>query len=650
MANLKESGLTLAAVGLMALVVGLAYANSLRNDFVFDDKAIILENKLITHLENLPKLFTVDYWAGYRNPNEPVPFRSGLYRPLVLASYALNYAIGGFDPLGYHLMNIFLHFLVTWLLYLIAIQLGFSPEAAVISASLFAVHPLHTEAVTGIVGRAELLMALGVLGGFWWAIQGRPWLSMMAFAVGLFSKEQAVMLPALLVFYDACQRKTLARGKTRNARPALFPAAVARYGGYILVLVGYLVIRTLVLGGDFLPLIGFVENPMAYVDWYPRILTALKVAGRYLWLCVWPASLSADYSYNTIPIASSLMEPGVLLALLAWGSLLGLAVWSFRQDRRTSFCVGFTVLTFLPASNLLIPIGTIMGERLFYLPSAGLCLLVGVGWQHYVRWAGVEIQQGKRTGTQKGRIWDHASSPAIRLGGLLLFIMICLALTVRTVLRNRDWTNEETLFLSTVQVAPENAKIHYILGKITKAKGDRGQALEAYQTALRLYPDYPRRNVGFNNDYGNLLLELGRVEEAVEFLERAATLDPQWSIPQYNLGLAYAKQGRYPEAEDAFRRALALNPEDPDIYNSLSRLLIELGRFEEALAAAEAAIERKPEFLWAHFNRAWALEGLGRLEEAAAGYERVLTLDPALEDVKRRLRGLRARLGQARVD
>ena len=614
---------TIIVFWLLALLVGLAYGNSLWNGFVYDDRAVIVENKLLIRLGNLPGLFTSDYWAGGRDPYGAIGDRS-LYRPLVLVSYALNYAVGGLNPIGYHLVNLLLHLLVTWLVYLLAFRLRLSMGAAVAAAAIFAVHPLHTEAVTGIVGRAELLMALGVLGSLWWAATGRRWLSLAAFAFGLFSKEQAVMLPVLLALYDLCRRR---------------PVKPLYYGGYALVLAAYLLLRSQAVEGPLVPPPSFVENPAGYAEWYPRLLTVVKVAGVYLWLCVWPASLAADYSYNAIPLARSPFEPGVLLAALAWGGLLGVTGWSFvRGERRTAFCVGLTVIAFVPVSNLLIPIGTIMGERLFYLPSAGLCLLAGLAYE-------------RATGQQAAGSSHPSASLVTRHWSLLLVILICLAMTARTALRNRDWVSNEALFRSAVHVRPDNAKAHAILGHELKDRPsaeERERAIEAFRTALRIYPDYLHHDSTVTANLGNLLFELGKREEAFEILEQAVVTDPEWGVLHYNLGLVYVRDGQYEKAEAALRRALSFNPEVPLFRSALSRFLIERGRFEEGLAAADAVLRRDPEFVWALYNRALALEALGRLEEAAAGYERVRGLpsapEAARQDAERKVQGLRARI------
>src|SRR6185295_15205689 len=193
----------LRVLALLAVLVAVSYGNGLQNDFVGDDYPIIVMNRSITTVEAIPLLFTGEYWANYRGSYEAGPDKSlGLYRPLPMVTYTLNYAVGGLNPMGYHLANFLLHLLVSWLLYLIALWIGMIWEAALVAAAMFAVHPLHTEAVTGIVGRAELLMAAGVLGAIWGHLSGRRAVSLACFATGLLAKEQAMVLPVLLLLYD----------------------------------------------------------------------------------------------------------------------------------------------------------------------------------------------------------------------------------------------------------------------------------------------------------------------------------------------------------------------------------------------------------------------------------------------------------------
>lgn len=650
MAGPEQRLSTVAVFSLIVLLSGLIYANSLRNDFVYDDIPIIVKNKLITRLVNVPAFFTMDYWAAESASEERFEIRSGLYRPLVMVTYALNYAVGGLHPLGYRLVNIALHALVSCFLYLFALGLGFSALAALIGAVVFAVHPVHTEAVNWIVGRAELLMGLGVLGSLWWAMQGRMWLSLGAFAVGLFSKEQAAMLPGLLFLQDLYLGKFLSGRVRGKGWAGLIRTLVVRYGGYGLVLAGYLLLRSMALGRGLLRTwTPFLSNPLLGEDFYSCLLTIAKVAGKYLWLCLWPAYLSADYSYNSIPVARSSLEPGVFFSFLVWGGLVIMALWLFRRDRWVALCLGFTLITFFPVSNFSALLGRvvsgIMAERFFYLPSAGLCLLVGLGSSHCLAWA--RRQPEKIGHASNGSLIDRflADSLPPRLAWVLI-AGIVIGLSARTVARNRDWANNESLFWSAVRAAPDSARAQLYLGVALTEKQNWGRALEAYETALRIYPDLPSSINGFNSSYGTLLLQLGKVDEAIPYLERAVLSSPKWSTPQYNLGLAYARIGRFREAEASLRRAVALDPGRADAYNSMSRLFIEMGRFREAAEAADAAIQRNPELAWAYFNKAQALERLDQPAEAASAYQRMLAIDPTQTDARKRLQAIEKQLGK----
>jgi hypothetical protein len=256
---------SLLPLGLVALLATLPFLNTFGNDFAFDDKLAIVENPLIKHLQNIPTLFASGYWAQS-------PRMGKLYRPLVTSSYAINYALGGLQPLGYHLLNLMLHLGVCLLLYRLALRLFHHREGALVAAALFAVHPLHTEAVTGIVGRAEVCAAFFFLLAWWWDLEGGGrWRyvagSLVAFGLALLSKEHAVALPAVLVLSD------LYTAKARDGQAPPGPAwrlsrLASRYGGYLAVLIGYLLMRFAAIG-LVLPRPIFLDNPLAHVGHGP---------------------------------------------------------------------------------------------------------------------------------------------------------------------------------------------------------------------------------------------------------------------------------------------------------------------------------------------------------------------------------------------
>lgn len=279
--------------GLVLLMALLAYAPTLGNGFAYDDTAIVQGNPVIRSLRNVPRLFVTDYWGTLELPDV---FRdTRLYRPLVIVSFALNYALGGLHPLGYHVVNLVLHAGVSLAVYAVGIQiLGLSCVGATVAAGLFAVHPLHTEAVAGIVGRAELLMSLGVLLALWGYRRGGRLGrlgSLLAFAVGLLAKEQAMVLPGILLLHEL----TVQRPSARTAGWSTWAAATfTRLLPYFGLLGGYLLLRVWVLGGGMVPGTSSIANPLALAPFGPRLLTAVAVAGRYLTLLLWPAPLSPD--------------------------------------------------------------------------------------------------------------------------------------------------------------------------------------------------------------------------------------------------------------------------------------------------------------------------------------------------------------------
>lgn len=623
---------------LAALLAVAAFAPTLANGFVLDDEPVIVFNRLVKSLASVPVLLTTDYWEGSWGAG----LRQNLYRPLVLMSFTLNYAAGGLTAWGYHLVNVVANAAVAAALWALARRLGLGPLPAFVGAALFAVHPLHVEPVSGLVGRSELFMALGVLGA-WWAYlaaeeagpRAPRWrmLSWGAFGLALLSKEQAVVLPALLALSD------LAGGARsgpwwRRLRPG-------RYVPYVLVLGGYLGLRAVALTHPLAPgTIAAVDNPLTVLPAGLGLQTALAVAGRYLALFVWPARLSADYSYDAIPPVTSVADPALLGAVLAWGSLLALGGWAvWRGQRVLAAGAGLTVISFLPVSNLVVLIGTIMGERLFYLPSAGLCLLAGWAW-------------GRLVPVPWGR------GPARAAGvGLALVVLL---LGARTVVRARDWQTTDTLWSKTVLVVPRSVKAQAARGK---ALMDRGQFREAeaafrrgrdileqgrvtdqpslggilndlgvlhfregeqagppraaekyavaegfFRQALArwessLGPDHPLVTTALNNLAG-LAGARGDYEQAAELYRRVLAIrerslgrgHPAVALALNNLGLARYHQARYAEAEELYRQAIAIlersvGPRDPVLRPRLQNyavLLRKTGRPEEA-----ARVERR---------------------------------------------------------
>lgn len=576
------------AVGLICILVALAYANSLWNDFTYDDRAIIQENTLIRRLGDIPTLFTTHYWEGASVFGQE--YSLALYRPFVLTTYTLNYLTSGPAPWAFHLTNILIHLGVVLTLYGIACRLALSWSGALVTALVFAVHPLNTEAVTGIVGRAELLMTLGVVMAFYWdlgknAVQQRvtklSLASVAAFALGLLSKEQAIMLPGLLIVADAMRGDDV----TERRRWRIFWDARFRYLGYLMVAGFYLVTRTAVVGIT-LPQPSNVANPLSVIDPTLSLINAVKVAGTYLWLTVWPANLSADYSYNAIALTNTPLDPTVWVSALAWILLLALGVVAIYQHRRPmAIGIAMMFLFFLPVANLAVHIGTIMGERLFYLPLAGLCLVLGTGWDSVAR-----------------LVARSASNRSLVSLGVGVAILSLVPLTARTITRNRDWENNATLFSSMVHSQPGSARAHFLMAGIHHERGELDDAHERFEAALTILPRYLELPA-FAQHYGRLLTDLGRADEAVAVMEAAIRANPERKRNPFiyrALARAHERNEALALAAAARERAIEITASIPGTsakvlvtdYGQLARLYTLQGRTADGQRALMISLDR----------------------------------------------------------
>lgn len=432
------------AAGVLTIIALLAWRNSVESGFVFDNKTLLLEDTRIQKVtpENVALILHHSYWW----PNE----ESGLYRPITTLSYLFNYAIlGNADrPAGYHWINLLLHIGNILLVFALARRLVAEPGQddfwpAFLIASVWAVHPVLTESVTNIVGRADLLAGMTVLGGFLMYLKsteatGRrraAWLAGLAAttAVGVFCKESAVTVAGIVVLYElTCYQP--ASWKRERMRGFLFgcvamaPAALAMWWA-----------RSMILSGAP-PRFPFVDNPIVEADFWTGRLTAVKVMAKYLGLLVWPARLSPDYSYAQIPLID-----GRLSDWMAWIVVGAVAVGVallFRWSKTAFFAAGFAFITFLPTSNLVMPIGAIMAERFLYLPAVGfsICLIVALY-------------------SLCGLLGSRTVAP------VLLGLLITAAFGARTWARNRDWRDNVALFSAAVQTSPLSFKTHTGLGQ-----------------------------------------------------------------------------------------------------------------------------------------------------------------------------------------
>ncbi|HYL55850.1 MAG TPA: hypothetical protein VEU73_09800, partial [Gemmatimonadales bacterium] len=346
-----------AAVGACAVLV---YLGALRNHFALDDNQVIAFNALVHHLSGVWRTFLAPYW--------PPDVGGGLYRPLAIASYTIDWAVSGGATWWFHAVNLAWHAGATVAVAYLARHLS-GDRAAWTAGLLFAVHPVHVEAVANVVGRAELMAALFVVLAVYAALaRDQLWWSLAALACGVLSKENAIVVPGLIVW-------AWVLGVARPSRERMLAYAVL----WLVFGVAYFVFRIAVLqqGVANSPApVFFGASPIAVR------LTAIATLADVARLLVFPLKLRIDYSPAERSLVTSPLDPSFILGwlcLAAWAALLWLC---WRRGRRVeAFGLGWIGITFLPVSNLVALGSILLGERNLYLPSVGLALAVGAWLQ-----------------------------------------------------------------------------------------------------------------------------------------------------------------------------------------------------------------------------------------------------------------------------
>jgi tetratricopeptide (TPR) repeat protein len=540
----------------------LVYSNSFQAALTYDNGVIIGQDPRIRSLTsaNAGQIFNEEYWYPTNG--------TGLYRPLTTLSYLFNYAVLGnaAKPAGYHWVNFALHATGIALVYFLGLLLLEDIWWATLLAALWSVHPLLTESVTNIVGRADQLAALGVLAGLLCHIRagqaaGRrklAWLAGLAVsaAVAVFSKESGVVIVAAMLCYD------ISFGKSKPWRP--------RLAGYIAVAAPlgiFFFLRGRLLDHIAMPVTPFVDNPLVDAPLVAGLLTAIKVIGMYLWLFVWPLRLSCDYSYNQIPLFRGSFDWQDIAALLSLALCLAAAFLAIRAWRRGQslpcFAIAFFFAALAPTANVLVPVGSIMAERWMYLPSLGLALGVVMGLQALER-----------------RLPGVPRTALIAGAGVL-----CLVWGVRTYLRNFDWRDDQILWESAEKVAPESFRPYTMLANLlaTAPRPSLDRAVwEAERSAAILDRLSDQQN----------LARVFAVEGLCYRAKGDSLSDPAQRQDWYRKALAVLLRARRIDVagRDAANRARMAHGKSASL-DGLGTLYLELGHVQRLLGLSQDALQ-----------------------------------------------------------
>ncbi|MEX2282875.1 MAG: hypothetical protein WEE89_10380 [Gemmatimonadota bacterium] len=573
--------LLLAGVALAAILV---YANSLWNGFAYDDDLIIKGNRRVHQLSNLGLIWATPYWPSFGS-------QLGLYRPLAIFAYALEWAAGGGAPWVFHVVNVVLHALVTGLVFILMSAL-FTTGAAAVGALIFAVHPVHTEVVANSVGQAELIAAALMLAACVTYVR-RPtaggalsWPRMLII-VGLYfgallAKEAAITLPALLILLDLTQKRlTFSKARLR--------AYIAHTWTVMFLLISaavlYLAIRVDVLGS----LSGLDAGPgLPFLREEHRILTALRTWPEYVRLLFFPKDLSNDYSPAVIlPVES--ITPMAVLGALILVSIIGLALLTTRHPE-AGFPAAWFFITILTVSNLLFPIGVVLAERTLYTPSVAVAAVVAYAWQHLQpRWT----PQRRRLG----------------YAGLILVVGL---LSFRTVIRNPEWKNTDTILTTMIREHPESYRSAWLVADRYWRLGDLNRSAFYWEAAMRLWP----RDSQLMGEFAYFNISVQNWRRAIELLEQSRAMHPWVPRTHEMLAFSYISVSRYEDAHRAAQEAIRFGGYRGEMLAVIAKVYEERGRLAEAAGAWRAATHEKGTKLWVY--RAMEARALARYGDEPA--------------------------------
>lgn len=574
-------------IGGLALV---AYLNTLGHGFVLADQIFIVKSDFIQDWRNLFRLFSNDY---LRHTWENLDVN----RPVMVLSLILDFSIWELNPFGYHLTNLLLHLSCTITLLYTLVLIFDGGKIPIIAASIFAVHPIHIQAVNAINAREDLLVTLFYLLSLFFFIKNshvnrgasRLFLSCFFYLLALLSKEMALTLPIICILY----------------------LRLKKYKIHWLVFAGYFIVTSVYL--LFYLYIKQFSDIEATAEWGlpERIYGAFIIYGRYLWLHLFPIELTAYYDERSF-VGFSLRK-GFLITI----SLL-LIAWSMRRlmdgvDIK-SFFAAFFFISLLPVMNI-IPIMQPIAERFLYLPSFGLVTFVAI----YVN----SLLEKKE-----------------RNAFIIIFIFLGFFL-VLTIKGNMVWKNEYSIFSDTIKKSPKSemgryrmgqfyaqkrkfveaheeyqlalkyslnrpffkSSVHNSLGLLFMTEGQHEKAYEEFQAALKLFDRYE-----VHKNLGLLYMKIFEYDKALKEFQDAINLGPIWDKDyiHYNLALIYVKKKQHDMAYSEFQKAININPKNAKVYFGLGELLLEDSNIDAAIAMMRKGLAFSP-------NDGWARSFLGDL-------------------------------------
>ncbi len=560
------------------LLLLLTYSNTFDASWHFDDENNILNNKPLhlveLNIQNIKKTFFAD-WNG-----------SGkLYRPVACLSFALNYYFGGTKIFGYHLTNFIIHFLSSIFLFLFVyhtlnlpiLKARYGPYSyfiALISAVLWAINPVQTQAVTYVVQRMTSMAGLFCIMTMYFYLKGKTSTPKLLrsthylFSIGcgilaLGSKENAVMLPVVILIYDLF----LLQGVTKKN--------LKRYSFFLLIAVLVCLALALFIAGPS------IFNPKSLISGYQnrgftlpeRLLTEPRVILFYVSLLLYPMPDRLCLEHG-ITLSTSLITPiSTVMSIAAILLILCMAAAGARKRPLISFCIIFFFLNHLIEASV-FPLELIFEHR-NYLPSMLFFVPLSILLSNGIRFF---------------------SKKRVLRGFLIMFvILVLIGWGHSTYARNGIWKNDGLLSFDCIEKYPDLARPHHNLARFYAKNKRQQDAINEYRISLS------KQNInnlaGKNWTYynlGSIYQELGKDKQAMFNYEQAQKYQPSFAPTHIRKGQLFVKKGLYDRAETEFQKALQAQKQSPAALTSLGHLYLRTGQTEKALGYLNQALESSP--------------------------------------------------------
>ncbi|MDO8142133.1 MAG: tetratricopeptide repeat protein [Candidatus Brocadiales bacterium] len=531
---------------LVSLISFLAYLNVFHHQFVFDDFRVITNNPYIKDWKYFSALFNRDYFKISGELS---------YRPLVTLSYFIDYSIWGLNPFGFHLTNLLIHTLNTFIAYLLIFKITKNLNLTVISCLFFGIHPILTETVNSVGFREDLLCATFFLLALFFYVKHYTSkykkicyvASLLAYFFSLLSKEMAISLPLIIFFLDLFfpQAETYLKKKI-----------IRYYLGFICMSIAYILLR-LVFFKSTIEHVAYPGNSLA-----TNFLTMTKVIASYVKLWFFPVILNPDY-HVTFEITFTKLPFLLSVALLICIVVITLRL--YKKEREITFSILWAFITLIPVMNI-IPLGNIMAERYLYIPSLGFCMFLGMLILKIPT-----LIQVSRT-----------------------IIPVCLIVVlspyfIHTIKHNRIWSNEQTLWTRTVYNTSCSFNAHNNLGKEYFQKGLVDKAIEEYTIALSKASEVQYKYPTAHYNLGVAYDEKGMYEASIREYKNALRIDPKNGDAHNNLAITFFKNGQVDMAIEEFRAAITQDPNNPTYHDNLAKLYYRINMPGEAKTEQELA-------------------------------------------------------------